>query len=100
MQAADAAAAEISGRLGRFGWRRAGRRQTRPTAWTRSAGAARRSAEKDLAKLAQLKAELAEAEADEERAATPSWPTSKPKRSAGTGAPGHGRAQRGDGSPP
>jgi chromosome segregation protein len=70
MQAADAAAAEISGRLGRF----AGAARAATDEASRldaSAGAARRSAEKDLAKLAQLKVELAEAEADEERASDP-----------------------------
>ncbi len=70
MQAADAAAAEISGRLGRF----AGAARAATDEANRldaAVGAARRSAEKDLAKLAQLKAELAEAEAEEERASDP-----------------------------
>jgi chromosome segregation protein len=70
MQAADAAAAETSGRLGRF----AGAARAATDEASRldaAAGAARRSAEKDLAKLAQLKAELAEAEADEARASDP-----------------------------
>jgi chromosome segregation protein len=70
MQTADAAAAEISGRLGRF----AGAARAATDEASRldaSAGAARRSAEKDLAKLAQLKSELAEAEAEEARANDP-----------------------------
>jgi chromosome segregation protein len=70
MQAADAAAAEISGRLGRF----AGAARAATDEANRldaAVGAARRSAEKDLAKLAQLKADLAEAEAEEERASDP-----------------------------
>ena len=72
MQAADAAAAEISGRLGRLGGaaRAAADEAKRLDA---SAGAARRSAEKDLAKLAALKSELAEAEADEQRARDPEF---------------------------
>jgi chromosome segregation protein len=70
MQAADAAAAEISGRLGRF----AGASRAATDEANRldsSVGAARRSAEADLARLARLTAELAEAEAEEERASDP-----------------------------
>jgi len=70
MQAVDAAAAEISGRLGRL----AGAARAATDEANRldaSVGAARRSAEKDLAKLAQLKTELAEAEAEEARASDP-----------------------------
>ncbi|HUN33515.1 MAG TPA: chromosome segregation protein SMC [Trebonia sp.] len=70
MQAVDAAAAEISGRLGRL----AGAARAATDEANRldaSVGAARRSAEKDLAKLAQLKTELAGAEADEARASDP-----------------------------
>jgi len=70
MQAADAAAAEISGRLGRLG---GAARAARDEADRLDAaiGAARRAAEKDLMKLAQLKRELAEAEAEELRARDP-----------------------------
>ncbi len=70
MQAVDAAAAEISGRLGRLaGAARAATDEA--NRMDASVGAARRSADKDLAKLAQLKAELVEAEADEARASDP-----------------------------
>jgi len=70
MQAVDAAAAEISGRLGRLaGAARAATDEANRV--DASVGAARRSADKDLAKLAQLKAELAEAEAEEARASDP-----------------------------
>jgi len=72
MQAADAAAAEISGRLGRLGGaaRAAADEAKRLDA---SVGAARRSADKDAVKLAALKGELAEAEADEQRARDPDF---------------------------
>jgi chromosome segregation protein len=70
MQAADAAAAEISGRLGRLaGAARAARDEANRL--DASVGAAKRSAEKDLGKLTQLKSELAEAEAEELRASDP-----------------------------
>jgi chromosome segregation protein len=70
MQAADAAAAEISGRLGRLaGAARAARDEANRL--DASVGAAKRSVEKDLGKLAQLKSELAEAEAEELRARDP-----------------------------
>jgi chromosome segregation protein len=70
MQAVDAAAAEISGRLGRLGG--AARAATdEANRLDASVGAAQRSAEKDLAKLAHLKTELAEAEAEESRASDP-----------------------------
>jgi chromosome segregation protein len=72
MQAADAAAAEISGRLGRLaGAARAAADEAKRL--DASVGAARRSAEKDLAKLAQLKSELAEAETQELRARDPEF---------------------------
>jgi chromosome segregation protein len=72
MQAADAAAAEISGRLGRLaGAARAAADEAKRL--DASVGAARRSAEKDLAKLAQLKSELADAEAAETRARDPEF---------------------------
>ena len=70
MQTVDAAAAEISGRLGRL----AGAARAATDEANRldaSVGAAERSAGKDLTKLAQLKAELAEAEADEARSSDP-----------------------------
>jgi chromosome segregation protein len=72
MQAADAAAAEISGRLGRLGGaaRAAADEAKRLDA---AVGAARRSAEKDLAKLTQLKSELADAEAEETHARDPEF---------------------------
>jgi chromosome segregation protein len=72
MQAADAAAAEISGRLGRLGGaaRAAADEAKRLDA---SVGAARRSADKDAAKLAALKSELAEAEAEELRGRDPDF---------------------------
>ncbi|MCL2581217.1 MAG: chromosome segregation protein SMC [Streptosporangiales bacterium] len=70
MQAADAAAAEISGRLGRLaGAARAASDEAKRL--DASVGAAERSAAKDTEKLARLKAELAEAEADAERAQDP-----------------------------
>jgi len=70
MRAADAVAAEVSGRLGRLaGAARAANDEAGRL--DSSAGAARRSAEQDEAKLIRLKAELAEAEADEERATDP-----------------------------
>ncbi|HEX6452802.1 MAG TPA: AAA family ATPase [Trebonia sp.] len=69
-QAADAAAAEISGRLGRLaGAARAAADEAKRL--DASMGAAQRSAEKDLEKLARLKAELAEAETEAERAQDP-----------------------------
>jgi chromosome segregation protein len=72
MQAADAAAAEISGRLGRLaGAARAAADEAKRL--DASVGAAGRSAEKDLAKLAQLKSELAEAETEELRARDPEF---------------------------
>jgi chromosome segregation protein len=70
MQMVDAAAAEISGRLGRL----AGAARAAIDEANRldaSVGAAQRSADKDLTKLAQLKSELAEAKADEARASDP-----------------------------
>jgi chromosome segregation protein len=70
LRAADAATAEISGRLGRLaGAARAAADEAKRL--DAAVGAAERSAEKDQAKLAQLKAELAEAEADEDRARDP-----------------------------
>ena len=70
LRAADAATAEISGRLGRLaGAARAAADEAKRL--DAAVGAAQRSAEKDLAKLAQLKTELAEAEADEDRARDP-----------------------------
>jgi chromosome segregation protein len=70
LRAADAATAEISGRLGRLaGAARAAADEAKRL--DAAVGAAQRSAEKDLTKLAQLKAELAEAEADEDRARDP-----------------------------
>ena len=70
LRAADAATAEISGRLGRLaGAARAAADEAKRL--DAAVGAARRSADKDLAKLAQLKAELAEAEAAEDRARDP-----------------------------
>jgi len=72
LRAADAATAEISGRLGRL----AGAARAAADVAKRldaAVGAAQRSAEKDLAKLAQLKTELAEAEADEDRARDPEF---------------------------
>jgi chromosome segregation protein len=72
MQAADAAAAEISGRLGRLaGAARAAADEAKRL--DASVGAARRSAEKDLAKLAALTSELAEAEAEELRVRDPEF---------------------------
>jgi chromosome segregation protein len=72
MRAVDAAAAEISGRLGRLaGAARAAADEAKRI--DASAGAAQRSAEKDQAKLSQLKGELAEAEAEEERASDPQF---------------------------
>jgi chromosome segregation protein len=64
MQAADATAAEISGRLGRL----AGAARAAVDEADRldaAIAAAKRAGEKDLAKLADLKRELAEAEAEE-----------------------------------
>jgi chromosome segregation protein len=70
MQAADAAAAEISGRLGRLaGAARAAADEARRL--DEAAAAARHAAERDQAKLARLLAELAEAEAEQDRAAGP-----------------------------
>jgi chromosome segregation protein len=70
LRAADAATAEISGRLGRLaGAARAAADEAKRL--DAAVGAAQRSAEKDLAKLAQLKTELAEAEAAEDRARDP-----------------------------
>jgi chromosome segregation protein len=70
MRTADAAAAEISGRLGRLaGAARAAADEAKRL--DASVGAAQRSAEKDQAKLAQLKADLAQAEAEAERASDP-----------------------------
>jgi len=70
LRAADAATAEISGRLGRLaGAARAAADEAKRL--DAAVGAAERSAEKDQAKLAQLKAELAEAEADEDRSRDP-----------------------------
>jgi chromosome segregation protein len=70
LRAADAATAEISGRLGRLaGAARAAADEAKRL--DAAVGAAERSAEKDQAKLVQLKAELAEAEADEDRARDP-----------------------------
>ncbi len=70
LRAADAATAEISGRLGRLaGAARAAADEAKRL--DAAVGAAERSAEKDLAKLAQLKTELAEAEAAEDRARDP-----------------------------
>ena len=64
MQAVDAAAAEISGRVGRLaGAARAAADEARRI--EASIGAAQRGAEKDQVKLVQLKDELAEAEAAE-----------------------------------
>jgi chromosome segregation protein len=72
MRAVDAAAAEISGRLGRLaGAARAAADEAKRL--DASVGAAERSAEKDQAKLAQLKSELAEAEAADDRAADPEF---------------------------
>jgi chromosome segregation protein len=72
MHAADAAAAEISGRLGRLaGAARAAADEAKRL--DAAAGAAHRSAEKDQAKLAALKSELAEAEAADSRAADPEF---------------------------
>ena len=69
---ADAATAQISGRLGRLaGAARAAADEAKRL--DAAVGAAQRSAEKDLAKLAQLKTELAEAEADEDRARDPEF---------------------------
>jgi len=70
MQAADAATAEISGRLGRLaGASRAAADEAKRI--DASVGAAQRSAEKDLAKLVQLTSDLAAAEAEELRARDP-----------------------------
>jgi len=70
MRAADAATAEISGRLGRLaGVARAAADEAKRL--DASVGAAERSAEKDLTKLALLKGELAQAEADDDRAQDP-----------------------------
>jgi chromosome segregation protein len=70
LRAADAATAEISGRLGRLaGAARAAADEAKRL--DAAVGAAQRSAEKDLAKLAQLKAELADAEAEQDRARDP-----------------------------
>jgi chromosome segregation protein len=72
MRAVDAAAAEISGRLGRLaGAARAAADEAKRL--DASVGAAQRSAEKDQGKLAQLKSELAEAEAADERASDPEF---------------------------
>ncbi len=72
MRAVDAAAAEISGRLGRLaGAARAAADEAKRL--DASVGAAQRSAEKDQAKLVQLKDELAEAEAADERASDPEF---------------------------
>jgi chromosome segregation protein len=72
MRAVDAAAAEISGRLGRLaGAARAAADEAKRL--DASVGAALRSAEQDQAKHQQLKNELSEAEADEERAADPEF---------------------------
>jgi chromosome segregation protein len=72
LRAADAATAEISGRLGRLaGAARAAADEAKRL--DAAVGAAQRSAEKDLAKLGQLKTELAEAEADEDRARDPEF---------------------------
>ena len=90
MQAVDAAAAEISGRVGRLaGAARAAADEAKRI--EASVGAALRSAEKDQAKHVQLKDELAEAEAAELGSCRPgvrktSWPTksarSSPSRAA------------------
>jgi chromosome segregation protein len=70
MQAVDAAAAEISGRLGRLaGAARAAADEAKRL--DAAVGAALRSAEKDQVRLTQLKSELAEAEAEEFRSADP-----------------------------
>ncbi len=70
MRAVDAAAAEISGRLGGLaGAARAAADEAKRL--DAAVGAADRSAEKDQVKLAQLKTELAEAEAADERASDP-----------------------------
>jgi chromosome segregation protein len=70
MRAVDAAAAEISGRLGRLaGAARAAADEAKRL--EAAVGAAQRSADKDQAKHGQLRGELAEAEAAEERAADP-----------------------------
>ena len=67
---ADAAAAEISGRLGRLaGAARAAREEA--DRLDAAITSARLAAEKDLAKLEQLRAELAEAEAEAEEPAEP-----------------------------
>ena len=72
MRAVDAAAAEISGRLGRLaGASRAAADEAKRL--DASVGAALRSAEKDQAKHQQLKNELAEAEAEEERSSDPDF---------------------------
>ena len=72
MRAVDAATAEISGRLGRLaGAARAAADEAKRL--DASVGAALRSAEKDQAKLSQLKTELAEAEAEELRARDPEF---------------------------
>jgi chromosome segregation protein len=63
LQTTDAAAAEISGRLGRLaGAARAARDEA--DRLEASIGAARRAAEKDLTKLATIRRELADAEAE------------------------------------
>ena len=70
MRAVDAAAAEISGRLGRLaGAARAAADEAKRL--DAAVGAAERGAEKDQGKLAQLRAELTEAEAADERASDP-----------------------------
>jgi chromosome segregation protein len=72
LRAVDAAAAEISGRLGRLaGAARAAADEAKRL--DASVGAALRSAEKDQAKHQQLKNELAEAEAAEERSGDPEF---------------------------
>src|SRR6185312_6703149 len=70
MRAVDAAAAEISGRLGRLaGAARAAADEAKRI--EASVGAVQRGAEKDQVKLVQLKDELAEAEAAELGSADP-----------------------------
>jgi chromosome segregation protein len=72
LRAVDAAAAEISGRLGRLaGASRAAADEAKRL--DASVGAALRSAEKDQVKHQQLKSELAEAEAEEERSSDPGF---------------------------
>ena len=100
MQTADAAAAEVSGRLG--GLAGAARAATDEAGrLDASTGAARRSAEQDLAKLARLRSE-----ARGSRGRRGTGQRSGHRRRAGrggargTGAASHCRAERGDGSPP